>query len=62
MTRLPPREESDFPANLFVVDPEGCGCTDCILGWSTPFDLLSVENLLEAVLMGLRLVDRRGPS
>jgi hypothetical protein len=33
-----PREETDFRENGVGIDPEGCGCTDCIVGNSIPYD------------------------
>lgn len=37
MTRIFPRTQ---PYTL-IVDPAGCGCTDCIVGESKPADLLT---------------------
>lgn len=31
---------------LTRVDPEGCGCTDCIVGYSKPIDTCTQEQLV----------------
>lgn len=59
MTDLSKRFESDFEPNVFVIDPPGCGCTDCIMGYSTPMDQANVEAVLTAVLdFNMTIVDR----
>lgn len=59
MTDLRKRFESDFDPASFVIDPPGCGCTDCIIGWSTPLDAVRVDVLLTATLdFQMNVVDR----
>jgi hypothetical protein len=53
--------EAGFPVSSFVVDPEGCGCTDCIIGASTPMDELTTEDIIFAMWAGYNLIDRTGP-
>lgn len=61
MTALRKRFESDFGPTSFVIDPAGCGCTDCLVGYSTPLDDVRVAVLLTAVLdLGMHIVDRTG--
>lgn len=31
------------------VDPEGCGCTDCMIGHSRPFDETTDEQLIDLI-------------
>jgi hypothetical protein len=50
MTKLNKRFESEFKPDVFVIDPAGCGCTDCIMGYSTPLNEVDVSDLLTAVL------------
>lgn len=59
MTDLSKRHTSNFPPNLFVIDPADCGCTDCIIGASTPANQLSKDQTLQAMLLSMTLVDRR---
>lgn len=48
---------------VFVIDPRGCGCTDCIVGDSIPEDLLTdtQRDDIEAVrsLNPAAVLDRR---
>jgi len=61
MTKLRVRFESEFPPDLFVIDPVGCGCIDCGMGYSTPLNEVDVEVLLTATLdFGMRVIDRTG--
>lgn len=59
MTSLHQFNNTEFHANTFVIDPKGCGCTDCQLGYSTPANELNVEQVLAAYILGFKLVDRR---
>lgn len=61
MTTLRVRFESEFEPDMFVIDPAGCGCTDCLMGYSTPLNEVDVEVLLTALLdYGMRVIDRTG--
>lgn len=37
------------PDDIKRVDPDGCGCTDCLTGYSRPFNALSDEQLIGLV-------------
>lgn len=41
------REETDFIGNAIGIDPDDCGCTDCIVGNSIP---LSQTHLIEELI------------
>lgn len=61
MTNLRVRFESEFPPELFVIDPAGCGCLDCMNGYSTPLDRVDVADLLAGLLdFRMEIVDRSG--
>lgn len=40
------------------IDPEGCGCTDCIVGESVPLDNVSPVQLLSIVSGFVTVVNR----
>ena len=50
--------ETDWPDNALGVDPEGCGCTDCLIGASVPFDSPRMRQLAEAALAGRPIRNR----
>lgn len=53
--------DRDFVVGTFVIDPAGCGCTDCIVGESTPLDRVRGEDLLAAFATGkVTVLDRTG--
>lgn len=59
MTKIHQFNNEEFQPGIFVVDPAGCGCTDCILGYATPADELQDDQLAAAIGVGLKLIDRR---
>lgn len=59
MTKLAQFNNDEFKPYMFVVDPAGCGCTDCILGYSTPEDGLDQATVYAAWVLGFRFIDRR---
>jgi hypothetical protein len=60
MTKLRQFNNHEFRPGTFVVDPAGCGCTDCMMGYSTPADELTLDQIAQAILHGLdNLIDRR---
>lgn len=61
MTAIRQFNNDEFRKGTFVVDPAGCGCTDCQLGYSTPEDELNSEQIVAAFLYDFEFVDRRGP-
>lgn len=61
MTKLNKRFESEFAPDAFVIDPVGCGCTDCLMGYSTPLDEVEIQDLLTGVLdFKMEILDRTG--
>lgn len=53
---LPARTE--FRGNAFAIDPEDCGCTDCLIGWAVhPSDVIKLREIIEA---GRWLINRTG--
>lgn len=60
MTRIHQFNNDEFLKGTFVVDPAGCGCTDCIMGYSTPEDELDQATVLTAQVLGFEFIDRRG--
>jgi hypothetical protein len=61
MTKLNKRFESEFNSDVFVIDPAGCGCMDCLNGYSTPLDEVDVGVLLTGVLdFKMEIHDRTG--
>lgn len=63
MTRLDKRfdQNNDFPHDIFVIDPPGCGCTDCLMGYSTPITQVNSRDLAAAVCyLKMEVVDRTG--
>lgn len=59
MTRLKQFNNDEFKKGTFVVDPPGCGCTDCLMGYSTPDDELNQDAVMAAMILGFEVIDRR---
>ena len=52
--------ETDFDGNALGIDPAGCGCVDCLVGNSIPYDNTAQMNkLARAVAAGTRKVINR---
>lgn len=51
-------ETTDFDADALGIDPVGCGCTDCLVGYSVPFDSPRMNALADAYVAGRRIVNR----
>ena len=55
--------ETEFMFNEIGIDPEGCGCTDCIVGNSIPLDdEARIQSLALAVAEGARTALNRTGS
>lgn len=52
------RIETEFVENGFGIDPQGCGCTDCITG--NAFHPSDSYRLREAIRQGRTLYNRTG--
>lgn len=52
------RIETEFEGNAFAIDPEGCGCTDCITGQA--FHPSDEWNLKKVLAQGRELINRTG--
>lgn len=50
--------ETDWVDNALGIDPPGCGCMDCIVGASVPFDSPRMHNLAQAALAGRPIRNR----
>lgn len=59
MTQIRKFNNDEFRPRTFVIDPKGCGCTDCGMGYSTPANELTVKQILAAYILGFELIDRR---
>lgn len=46
-----------MPLSKLIVDPEGCGCTDCILKYSYPLDAVP-DHAISAALQGATVLNR----
>ena len=51
------RIETEFRENAFGIDPEDCGCTDCLVGNSFNAGSYRIE---EAIRQGRILINRTG--
>ena len=52
------RVKTDFRENGFGIDPEGCGCTDCLIGEA--FHPSDTRKLGAAIKQGRTLYNRTG--
>lgn len=59
-----PPAETGFVENGVGIDPPGCGCTDCIIGDSIPFDETNAKKLallaFQVQYQGRRFYSRLG--
>lgn len=51
-------DQTDGPVGIARLDPPGCGCTDCITGYSRPLNA-ATEQEIDDLLCG-RLADATG--
>lgn len=51
-------KQTDFKENGFGIDPEGCGCTDCLISYA--FHPSETYRLKEAIRQGRTLYNRTG--
>lgn len=55
-------EVTEFIDNAIGIDPVGCGCTDCAIGISIPWDYPQLDDLAVAFIHGRAIVNRtEGP-
>lgn len=55
---MPLPARTDFRGNAFAIDPEGCGCTDCLTGEAVhPSNVIKLREIIEA---GRSLINRTG--
>lgn len=49
---------TDWRDNAIGIDPEGCSCTDCLIGASVPIDSPRMQKLAEAAHAGRPIRNR----
>ena len=49
---------TDWPDNAIGIDPEGCGCTVCLVGASVPIDSPRIHDLAQAAIAGRAVRNR----
>lgn len=53
------RDQTDFKDNAIGIDPRGCACTDCMIGYSVPLNhKMAIKTIAGQALRGRPVINR----